>query len=84
MSLLTLIHLLPKEPRQTQLLQVLRLRVAAQSLQRQNITNKKLQSCYFGFPVIRPAQCFQMEVRKSIPDPMLTNDKFRGTPKQMF
>lgn len=45
-------HSLPREPRQTQILQLLRLRVAAHTLQRQNITNNKWVSCYFGFPVI--------------------------------
>lgn len=52
MSLPLLTHLLPREPRQTQILQLLGLRVAAHTLQRQNITNNKLVSCYFGFPVI--------------------------------
>lgn len=52
MSLPLLTRLLPREPRQTQILHVLRLRVAAHLLQRQNITNNKLLSCYFGFPVI--------------------------------
>lgn len=78
----TLTPLFLRELGQTPLLRVLRLGLAVWG--RQIITNTKVLSCHFGFPVIVLLRVFETEARKPSPDPVLIIDKYRDPSEQTF